>query len=63
MFNELFGLSVLELVRNGAVSADNEPETELSISLSARFGITVKGTITLRSQQIFDIVIGIETEI
>jgi hypothetical protein len=50
MFNELFGLGVLEVVTNGAASADNEPETELSISSSARFGITVMGIITLRSQ-------------
>jgi hypothetical protein len=36
MFNELFGLGVLEVVRNSAASADSKPETELSISLSAR---------------------------
>jgi hypothetical protein len=36
MFNELFGLSVLEVVRREATAAVGEPETELSLSLCAR---------------------------
>jgi hypothetical protein len=35
MFNELFGLSVLEVVRSSATSAEGEPETELSLSARA----------------------------
>jgi hypothetical protein len=35
MFNELFGLGVLEVVRSSAASAEGEPETELSLSARA----------------------------
>jgi hypothetical protein len=38
MFNELFRLSVLVVVRSSAVSAEGEPETELSLSARASLG-------------------------